>query len=370
MIKQILLCVFIASVQFFSLPAFAQKVYSVSGKVTNEQNAAMAGVNVTQKNTTKGTTTDAKGQYTIDVPGGATLVFSYAGMASQEFQISSSSTLNVSLLFDSKGLGEVVVVGYGTRKKSDLTGAISQVSAKDFKDQPIARIEDALQGRAAGVNVSRVSGSPGGDIRVRIRGVNSITGNNDPLVVIDGIIGGNLSMLNPNDIESMDVLKDASATAIYGSRGSNGVILVTTKKGTSRPSFNVEYFLSSSKIPKHLESLNAADFATIENSRRIRTGGAAIFSDADIAGFRANGGTNYQDELLQTGIAQNVQLSTGGKSGKINYFMSGNYADQNGVLITTGYRRMSGRINLSTEVTDKLKIGLNLFATNERISMD
>lgn len=350
----------------FSMAAFAQKNFTVTGKVTDDLNAPMPSVSVVQKGTTKGVLTDFDGRYTIEVPSGATLVFSSVGMVSKEFTITSSNTLDVSLVSDAKSLGELVVVGYGTRKKSDLTGAISQVGSKDFKEQPITRLEDALQGRAAGVNVSRTSGSPGGDIKVRIRGVNSITGNNDPLVVIDGIIGGDLSSLNPNDIESMDVLKDASATAIYGSRGSNGVILISTKKGSSKPTFNVEYFTSSSTIPKKLESLNAADFAAIENTRRLRTGGAAIFTDADIAGFKANGGTNYQNEVLQKGISQNVQLSTSGKSGKVNYFMSGNYADQNGVLITTGYRRMSGRINLSTDVTDKLKMGLNLFATNER----
>ena len=351
---------------FFSLSAFAQKTYIISGKVTDDRNAPMPGVNIVQKGTTKDTLTDDNGQYKIDVTEGGTLVFSFVGMVSQEFPVSSSSALNVSLASDAKALGQLVVVGYGTRKKSDLTGAISQIDAKDFKEQSVTRFEDALQGRAAGVTVSRSSGSPGGEIKVRIRGINSISGNNDPLVVVDGIIGSDLSSLNPNDIASIDVLKDASATAIYGSRGSNGVIIISTKKGTSKPTFNVEYFTSSSTIPKMIPTLNTADFATLENARRIRTGGTAIFSDADIAALKTSGGTNYQDAILQKGISQNLQVSASGKTGKVNYFMSGNYMNQNGVLMTTGYRRMSGRINLSTDITNKLKIGFNLFATTEK----
>jgi TonB-linked SusC/RagA family outer membrane protein len=356
-LNSILVAVLITTVSF----AQAQ---NVTGKVTDSDGEVLPGASVTLKGSTTGTLSNFQGTYSIAAKVGDVLVCSFIGYESSQITVN-GNVANFSLNLGANSFDEIVVVGYGTRKKSDLTGSIASVSSKDFKEQPILRVEDALQGRAAGVNVSRSSGAPGGAIKVRIRGVNSITGNNDPLVVIDGIIGGSLSSLNPNDIESMEVLKDASATAIYGSRGSNGVILVSTKKGTSKPVTNVEYFTSFSKIPKFIETLSAGDFATIENQRRVSTGGPAVISDSEIATLRLTGGTDYQREVLQTGMSQNAQLSTSGAAGKVNYFMSGNYMDQNGVLITTNYRRLSGRVNLSSDVTEKLKIGLNLFGTNE-----
>lgn len=330
-------------------------------------NSPLIGVAVVEKGKTNGTLTDAKGAFSLKVESqNSVLVFSYTGFQTQEITVGSQSEMNIAMELADNILSEVVVVGYGTRKKSDLTGSISQISAKDYKDQPVIRTEDALQGRASGVTVTRASGSPGSPIKVRVRGINSITGTNDPLVVIDGIIGGDLTSLNPNDIETMDVLKDASATAIYGSRGSNGVIIVTTKKGTSKSTIDLEYFTSSSSIPKFIETLNAADFARLENFRRQNSGGDAIFSDSEISQLAASGGTDYQRSIFKTGISQNMLLSSSGKAGKISYFLSGAYANQDGILINTNYRRLSGRLNLSSEITDKLTVGLNLFATDEK----
>jgi len=348
-----------------TLSGFAQNtVTGVTKDVSDD--SPLIGVSVVEKGSSNGTITDVNGAYSLRVTSTASvLVFSYTGFESQEIQVGSRSQIDVVLDLSQTLLSEVVVVGYGTRKKSDLTGSISQVSSKDFKDQPITRLEDALQGRAAGVNVSRTSGSPGGAVKIRIRGVNSITGNNDPLIVIDGIIGGDLTSLNPNDIESMEVLKDASATAIYGSRGSNGVVLVSTKIGSAKARLDIDVFTSMSTIPKYIETLSPGEFATIENLTRTKTGGAPVIPASEVSSLIANGGVDYQREVLRTGLSQNYSISSSGKAGKINYFMSGNYLNQNGVLINTGYKRLNGRLNLSSEITKKLKIGFNLFGSNE-----
>jgi TonB-dependent starch-binding outer membrane protein SusC len=336
----------------------------ITGKVTDEAGEALPGASISVKGTSVGAITNASGTYAIAAKASDVLVCSFIGYETSETTVT-GNTANFSLNFSANSFDEVVVVGYGTRKKSDLTGSISQVSSKDYKDQPVTRLEDALQGRAAGVNVSRTSGSPGGDVKIRIRGVNSITGNNDPLIVIDGIIGGDLTSLNPNDIESMEVLKDASATAIYGSRGSNGVVLVSTKKGSDKARLDFDVFTSMSTIPKYIETLSPGDFATIENLVRTGTGGAPVIPASEVSSLIANGGVDYQREVLRTGLAQNYSVSSSGKAGKINYFMSGNYLNQNGVLINTSYKRLNGRLNLSSEINKKLKIGFNLFGSSE-----
>ena len=341
--------------------AFAQQ--TISGTVTDETGGPVPGANILVQGTTNGTQTDFDGNFSIEASSEDVLVISYLGYATQTVTVGSQTSITVQLAEDASQLDEVVVIGYGTSKKSDLTGAISQVSSESFEKQPLTRVEDALQGRASGVAVSRAGGGPGSAIKVRIRGVNSINGDNSPLVVIDGVIGGDLSTLNPNDIASMEVLKDASASAIYGSRASNGVILVSTKKGRGDAKVSLDVFTTIATIPNQLPTLGAGDFATIENSRRLRQGGQAIFTDAEITNLYASGGTNYQDELFQTGISKNVQLSVSGSEGKTSYFLSGNYVDQEGTIINTGYERASLRANLNVDVTEKLKVGLNIFGT-------
>lgn len=342
-----------------------QQTYAqiVSGKVTDETSQGVPGANILKQDTSTGVTSDFDGNFSISASQGDVLVFSFVGYKTKSVTIGSSTIINVQLELDVASLDEVVVIGYGTARKSDLTGAISQVSAKSFENQPLTRVEDALQGRAAGVTVSKAGGGPGQAVKVRIRGVNSINGNNSPLVVIDGVIGGDLSTLNPNDIASMDVLKDASATAIYGSRGSNGVILVSTKKGRGKAKLNFDFFTTISTIPDYLPTLGAADFARIENSRRLRVGGTGIFTDSEISSLEASGGTNYQKEIYQTGISNNIQLSVSGAEGKIKYYLSGNYSDQEGTIINTGYNRYSIRGNFNVDLSDKLKIGLNTYAS-------
>ncbi|CDF79775.1 TonB-dependent receptor [Formosa agariphila KMM 3901] len=352
---------------FIPLSGFAQSI--ITGKVLDDTGMGNPGATILIKGTSQGTTTDFDGNYSIEASPEDVLIFSFIGFKTQEIQVGNQTTIDIRMAVDAESLNEVIVVGYGTVKKSDVVGSVSQVTAKSFEDQPVTRTEDALQGRASGVKVTRNSGQPGGEIKVRIRGVNSITGNNSPLVVVDGVIGGDLSSINPNDIASMDVLKDASATAIYGSRGSNGVILVTTKKGHGKGKISVDYFVSFDDVREYIPTLGAADFARIENSSRARVNSPAIYTDEEIAFFERNGGTNYQKELLgQQGLTQNLQLSASGGSenGNINYFISGNYVQQEGMVIETGYEKYSIRSNINAKVSDKLKLGLNLSANRAK----
>lgn len=356
---------------FLLLVAFqASAQQSINGSVMDESGVPIAGANVIIKGSSKGTVTDFDGNFSISASTNDVLEFSFVGYLKQAITVGNQTNIKVTLAEDAAKLDEVVVIGYGTAKKSDLTGAVSQVSSKSFEEQPLARVEDALQGRAAGVTVSKAGGAPGANVKVRIRGVNSINQDNSPLVVIDGIIGGDLSTINPNDISSMDVLKDASATAIYGSRGSNGVIMVTTKKGRGESKIDVDFFTTISTVPEILPTLDAANFANIENSRRLRVGGTAIFSPSEISALEANGGTDYQKELFQTGISNNIQLSASGSEGNMNYFISGNYVNQDGIIKNTGYERYSARANINADISDKLKVGLNLFATRATTKND
>jgi len=345
---------------------FAHGQVTVSGQVTSaSDNTPLVGVSVVLKGTQTGTLTNDEGKFSINVPNSnSVLMFSYIGYERKEVVVGNQNTLNISLNPSETFLDEVVVIGYGTVKKSDLTGAVATVSPKSFENQPLTRVEDALQGRAAGVIVAKANGQPGSNFKVRIRGVNSITGNNSPLVVVDGIQGIDLSTINPGDIESIDVLKDASATAIYGIRGSNGVIMVTTKKGSGQGKINVDYFATLSQVPRFLPTLadHPADFARLENIRRINVGGNPNFTDAEIAQLEANGGTNYQKEIFQTAYGHNLQLSASGSEGRINYYISGIYRDQEGIVINTNYKQLSLRSNLEAQVNDKIKIGLNVFA--------
>ncbi|WP_158594606.1 SusC/RagA family TonB-linked outer membrane protein [Ulvibacterium marinum] len=346
-----------------------QQLYAqqtITGTVTDENGQGIPGANIVVQGTTNGVVTDFDGNFNIEADSDDVLVLSYLGYATQNVPVGNQTTIAIQMAPDAAQLDEVVVIGYGTSRRKDLTGAVASVSAESFENQPVTRVDEALQGRAAGVSVARANGAPGGGIKVRIRGVNSITGNNDPLVVVDGIIGGDLSTLNPNDIENLQVLKDASATAIYGVRGSNGVILVSTKKGSGKAKVNVNYFTAISEVPDFLPTLadNVGDFARIENIRKLSIGQNPTFTDAEIAGFDANGGTLYQDEIFKTGISENLQISFSGSEGKLRYFLSGNYRDEEGIVINTGYQQLSVRSNIEAQITDKLKIGVNIYGSH------
>lgn len=354
---------------FFALMSmqYANAQQTVTGTVTDEL-GPVAGANVVVQGTTNGTQTDFDGNFTIEASSTDVLVISYLGYATQNVTVGNQTTINVQLAEDASQLDEVVVIGYGTAKKSDVTGAVAQVTAKSFENQPLISVEDALQGRAAGVTVAG-SGEPGAPTKVRIRGVNSITGNNDPLVVVDGVFGGDLGTINPNNIASIEVLKDASALAIYGSRGSNGVILVTTKKGSGKAKISIDQFVSFSTVERRLPTLSSAQFAQLENdefiANPVNDPADAPYTAAQIANFEANP-IRYQDLIFQTGVTNNTQLSiSGGSDDGIRYFLSGNYIDQTGTQITSEYKRYSFRSNLSKKFNDKFSIAANITASRE-----
>ncbi|MDG1731268.1 MAG: TonB-dependent receptor [Algibacter sp.] len=346
---------------------------TINGTVVDDSGVGIPGANIIIKGTSQGSVTDFDGNFSISASSNDVLEISFLGYVTQTITVGNQTTINVTLAEDTAKLETVVVIGYGTAKKSDVTGAVSQVSAKSFEDQPLVRVENALQGRASGVTVAG-SGSPGKGIKVRIRGVNSITGNNDPLVVVDGVFGGDLRTINPNNIASMEVLKDASALAIYGSRGSNGVILVTTKKGSGKAKVVFDQFITVSNINKRIPTLSSAQFATLENeefiANPVNDPADAPYSAAQIEAFEASP-IRYQDLMFQTGFTNNTQLSISGSTNdKLRYFLSGNFMDQKGTQITSNYRRYSFRSNVSKEFNDKLSVTANVTASREITNND
>ncbi|MEO8962160.1 MAG: TonB-dependent receptor, partial [Ginsengibacter sp.] len=348
---------------------------NVRGKVTDESNGqALAGASILVKGSNVGTTTGPDGNYSINVPDKAILVVSSVGYANVEISVNGKTVINISMRSNTVGLTDVVVVGYGTQRKSDLTGSISSIKGEDMALLPTGRADQALQGRAAGVMVLNTDGAPGGNTTIRIRGINSINGGNNALIVIDGLQGGDLNSLNPNDIASVEILKDASATAIYGSQGANGVVLVTTKTGKlGKPVINYNYENSMAKIAKKLPLLNAADYAKNINAVRLSHNGNGvnplpIFSDAQISSFEKNGGTDWQDAIYRTGITQNHQLSISGATEKTSYLASAGYLDQNGIMLNSGYKRFSLRATLNTDITKWLNFNVNWAGTMEKIN--
>ncbi|MFH6767500.1 TonB-dependent receptor [Gaetbulibacter aquiaggeris] len=350
----------ISFICFFILTAFGALAQgTITGVVSDEDSQPLPGVNIIVKGTSNGVSTNFDGEYSIsNVASTDVLVFSYLGYKTAEVTVGNQTNINLTLNVDSEQLDDVVVIGYGSSSKQDLTSAVTSVSAKDFEKQPLIRAEDALQGRAAGVQVLKNSGAPGADIKVRVRGLTSINGNNDPLLVVDGIIGGNLASINTDDIKTFDILKDASATAIYGSRAANGVILITTKQGQEGPAkININYFTSFSTVPNKINLITPQQFADYVNE--------GISDPADFISVTGNG-VDYQDIFFQTAMLNNLQVSASGKKGDISYFISGNYVDQEGIVFNTDYNRLSLRSNLKANLTDKFTVGLNLFASREK----
>jgi TonB-linked SusC/RagA family outer membrane protein len=350
-----------------ALEPAAPKAMLIKGKVTDEKNDVLPGVSIVLKGTQKGTTSDIDGMYQLEISDDqasvATLVFSFVGYESQELPLGGKSSLDVSMKVSEKGLEEVVVVGYGEQRKSDVTGSSSTVSAREIAKRPLVRVEQALQGTTSGVTVSSSSGQPGRGLNVRIRGANSITGSNEPLYVIDGFVGGNIESINPNDIESLEILKDASSAAIYGSRGSNGVVLITTKTGhEGKARVNFSTWFSKASIPRKLDLMNAYDFARTVNTQFASTGNPAAFSDQRLAELKTNGGTDWQDELHQEPWIQNYQLDVSGGSSNIKYLFSANYLNQPGLILNQYYKRTTLRANIDTKLNNKMDLKLNIAA--------
>ncbi|MBK7713061.1 MAG: SusC/RagA family TonB-linked outer membrane protein [Bacteroidales bacterium] len=354
----------------------APQQVKVTGTITDATTQEpLVGVNVVLEGTTIGVMTDLNGKYSLSVPNlSGTLQISYIGYVAQNIPINGMTNINVSLASDVQALEEVVVTGYGTVRKTDLTGSVSSIKTEQLLQLPTQRVDQAIQGRATGVFVMNTDGSPGGNTLIRIRGNNSINGGNDPLIIVDGLQGANINQLNPNDIQSMEILKDASATAIYGSRGANGVILITTKLGkVGKPVIDAGYSVGIQNLARKLPVMNAYDFARYNNY--YHSFGTAngqtpkyYFTDQQIADYKAHPekSTDWQDEIYNTGVMQNANLAISGATDRLKYMISTGYLDHKGILLNSAYNRLSLRANLAADITKWVDFGLNYSYTSEK----
>ncbi len=381
--KKILQCVLLVAFGLASVNAFAQERV-VTGRVTSsEDGSTVPGVNVTIKGTTSGTVTDVNGAYSLSVPANATIVFSFIGFVTQEIPIGERTSLNVAMVSDVLQLSEVVVTGYGVQEKRTLSGSVASVKGDVFENVPIQSMDRALQGRAAGVQIAAASGQPGGALTVRVRGVGSINASNDPLWIVDGVqlgrFGGStqgssnpLGSINPNDIESIDVLKDAAAAAIYGAQAANGVIIVTTKKG-KKGATTVELTAQYGVVkPMNLyEMTDAKQFATLKEEAFINAGqpltgpsGAHTLygdpNDANLANY------DWVNKMFQDASLGTYGLSIAGGDEKTTFRVSGQYEFQEGQIIMSDWKRGTTRININHKVSDRFTLGANLSLAYQR----
>ena len=364
---------------------------SVTGSVRDEKGDALPGVSIVVSGTSNGTSTNSEGKFDLRVADrNAKLIFSFVGYMSQEIVVGTQTSLSVTLLTDSKALDEVVVVGYGTLRKSDLTGSVSKISADKVNERSISSVEQMLQGQVSGVQITQNTGAPGGGITFNIRGATSVSGSNQPLIVIDGypvdsdngsvkMSGGSqsgylselpsdnaLANLNPADIESVEILKDASATAIYGSRGSNGVVLITTKRGKSgRDRIEYSFRYDISKLPKTIDVLNTSDYIKYSNEAYLLNGQDSVYKAPAIADLSKND-TDWQELIYQTAITQNHQLSLSGGMDKMKYAVQLGYLNQEGIVKNSQFERGSIRINLDREIGKNFKLGLSMSGSMSR----
>jgi len=357
-IRFLLLSIFLC----FAVFAKAQN-RSISGTVTSSEDASgLPGVNVIVQGTSNGTVTDLDGKYALNVPNSESiLVFSSVGFIQEEVAVGSRSVIDIVMQTDVTALDEIVVVGYGTMKKSDVTGSLTSVSSEDYDVQPLTRVDQALQGRAAGVTVTQTSGAPGAGMKIRIRGANSISGNNAPLYVVDGLVVGDINSINVNDIASMEVLKDASATAIYGSRGANGVVLITTKSGEKGPAkVELDAFYGVSNVTQKLPAMTPSEFAEGVNFAE----GTEFYTAEEIAALE-NGGEDWHERFFRSAPFSNIQLSVSGGTDAVDYFISGNLYSADGTLRNQGYKRYALRTNVNAKVSRKIGVGLNAYFSRE-----
>lgn len=336
--------------------------FAINGKVVDLNGEALMGVTIKLKGTTTGTITDYNGFFKIMAEvKNPTLLFSYMGYQTLEIIPDKFSNLKITMTEDSRKLDELVVVGYGTQRKKDLTGSVSVIKTDEINSIPVPSISDAMQGRAAGVQVI-TTGAPGADATFRIRGTGTIN-NSNPLIVIDGVpMTGGLNQLNMDDVESLQVLKDASATAIYGSRGANGVVIITTKKGQNLSEgdskINFKYSYGVQQATHMIDMLNAEQFASLHNEMLVNGGQTPNPAFADPASLGT--GTNWLDALFQKAPMENYSLSYSGNTGKTNYYVSGNYLNQKGIVKSTGFERFTFQINTDSKINNWLKFGNNL----------
>ncbi len=364
---------FIIALLFVSSAILAQSPLNITGNVYSGSDP-LPGATITIKDTHEGTVTDFDGNFSLQVPNNSIIVVNFIGYLSKEIQITQSKHYNISLQEDAVKMDEVVIIGYGSVKKSDLTGSVASIKAEDLNANSISSIDQGIQGKAAGVVVTQNSGQPGSGTSIRIRGTTSIMGTNEPLYVIDGIPISNtglttgavkgpslnpLASINPNDIESIEVLKDASATAIYGARGANGVILVTTKRGTKgEAKITFDYYRGIQRINNKISMLNAEDLAILGNEAADNAGvdRKLIYASPTNLGT----GTDWQDELFRSAPISNYQLSATGGSEKSSYLISANYFDQDGVILGSDYSKGNFRINYDNQIKERLKVGVGV----------
>jgi TonB-linked SusC/RagA family outer membrane protein len=373
---------------FLSVVGFAQS--AISGTISSTTGEALVGASVVLKGTTNGAVTDIDGKYSLTVPKGSengTLVISYVGYNNQEVAIGGRSTIDLALS-EGSALSEVVVVGYGTQKKSQLTGAISSITAKQITEMPITNVAQALQGRVAGIDVVQSGSKPGSVPTIRVRGRRSFRASNDPLYVVDGIpISGGFEDLNPNDVQSMEILKDATATAIYGARGANGVILISTKRGNvgekKKTTVSYDTYIGSTEALDKIKLFTGAEFAEyIRESRRGIASGSTyknaagvpipsgqsdleadkkLFEAVEIDGISQNRTTDYQSLILQKGFQQNHSLGVQGGNEKTAFYVSGSFFKDKGISYGLDYTRMSLRFNIDHKINDRIKVGLSSY---------
>ena len=335
---------------------------SISGKIVDSDGIPLPGVAVIQQGTANGTASNIDGDYTLSAPADAVLQFSFVGMLTLKEEVKGRSTIDVIMRFDAIGIEEVIAVGYGTMKKSDLTGSVMSVGSEQYDAQPLTKMDQALQGRAAGVQVTQTSGAPGSVMKIRVRGTNSISGNNNPLYVLDGMVISDIGSINVNDIASMEVLKDASATAIYGSRGANGVILITTKTGKKGKSvITFETFHGVSNVFQKLPMMTPVEFAEGVNFAEDQE----IFNAVEIDAIRGGRSVDWQEEFFKAAPSHNYLLSFSGGKDNIDYFISGSYYDADGTIINQNYKRYTLRTNVNANLTDNFKVGVNMSGSRE-----
>ena len=368
-------------------PASVLPVRTITGTVTDAENGeGLIGVNIVVQGSTSGAVTDFDGNYSITAEADDILIFSYLSYQTAEFRVGNQAVINVALEPDVASLDQVVVIGYGSTKRSDLTGSLSSISSEELREVPVTGLDQAIQGRAAGVQVTQNSGAPGGGVSIKIRGIGS-TLTAEPLYVVDGIpiindnsssrsqyegVQGNvqssntLNTINPNDIESIEILKDASATAIYGSQGSNGVVLITTKRGKAgRSKISLESYVGTQKLAKKVDVLNLREYAAYYNSNNFN--GIEEFADLDLLGE----GTDWQEEIFRRAYNYNTQLSLSGGNDRTQFVMSGGFNRNEGIVIGSAFQRLSTRLNLDHQASDKVRLGtsLTIARTKEDITL-
>jgi TonB-linked SusC/RagA family outer membrane protein len=368
--------------------SFPEQQISISGTITDATTREpMPGVNILVKGTNVGVLTDGSGKYSINVPDpNATLIFSFIGYNTQEIPLAGKRSVDVSLVQSIEALQEVVVIGYGTVQKKDLTGSVGQMQSKSLKDLPVARVDQALTGKLAGVQVLTTNGEPGAASTIRIRGVGSISAGSDPLYVVDGFPVDNIQMLNPSDIETIDILKDASATAIYGSRGANGVILINTKRGKAGSSvISFDTYFGWQKVLKTIDYLTTKEQAQYYYDGYVNynlDAGKSVAGDPlkwyyavpqtimDVQEGRNTTDVNAFDYVFRTAPQQSYNLSAKGGNEKVKYAVSGEYMDQEGVVLSSNFKRYSLRANLDAQLTKRLSMKFNFntgYTTNNDI---